>query len=63
MLTSNGGCAIVVDGSGIYQGIVDMETIITAIRSMREAASEHYRLAKQRLYPAEAQQPAVSEGA
>ena len=43
MLTSNYGCAIVVDGAGAYQGTVDMSTINETIRSMRTAAREHYR--------------------
>jgi len=40
MLTSNGGCAIVVDGRGAYQGIVDMELIIDKIREMRSAEDD-----------------------
>jgi osmoprotectant transport system ATP-binding protein len=35
MLVSDVGCAIVVDGQGAYQGIVDIETIMAAIQSMR----------------------------
>jgi osmoprotectant transport system ATP-binding protein len=46
LVTSNGGVAIVVDGSGAYQGVVDMETIMTAVRSLREEQSEFYMAAK-----------------
>jgi osmoprotectant transport system ATP-binding protein len=46
MVTSNGGCAIVVDRRGAYLGLVDFETVMAAIRSMRAEASEFYRLQK-----------------
>jgi len=42
LITSNGGCAIVVDGSGVYQGIVDLETIMAAVRTMRDQHSAFY---------------------
>ena len=42
LITSNGGCAIVVDGSGVYQGIVDLETIMGAVRTMRDQHSAFY---------------------
>ncbi len=46
MLVGNVGCAIVVDGEGRHQGVLDMDTVITAIRSMRDATSDYHRLAK-----------------
>jgi osmoprotectant transport system ATP-binding protein len=49
MLTSNGGCATVVDGRGRYLGVVDMETIIAAIRTMRQASDDYYEAAKREL--------------
>ena len=42
LITSNGGCAIVVDAGGAYQGIVDLETIMVAVRSMRDEHSQFY---------------------
>lgn len=42
LITSNGGVAIVVDNRGAYQGIVDLETIMTAVRTMREQHSAFY---------------------
>ncbi|MDP9392627.1 MAG: betaine/proline/choline family ABC transporter ATP-binding protein [Actinomycetota bacterium] len=44
MLTASHSVAVVVDGRGAYQGIVDIETITTAIRSMRDTARERQRL-------------------
>jgi osmoprotectant transport system ATP-binding protein len=41
MLTSNAGVAIVTDGKGAYEGVVDMETIIATIRELRAAAGDH----------------------
>ncbi len=46
MLTSNGGVAIVTDGRGAYQGLVDLETVMTTARSMRQENAEFYRAAK-----------------
>jgi osmoprotectant transport system ATP-binding protein len=43
MLTASHSVAVVVDGRGAYQGIVDIETITTAIRSMREVARDRQR--------------------
>jgi len=45
MLTANYSCAIVVDSSHAYQGIVDIDTINEAVRSMRHA--ERGRLREQ----------------
>ncbi len=41
MLVSNAGCVTVVDEDGRYRGIVDIETIIAAIREMREATTRY----------------------
>jgi osmoprotectant transport system ATP-binding protein len=43
MLTASHSVAVVVDGRGAYQGIVDIETITTAIRSMRDTARQRQR--------------------
>jgi len=50
MIVSNAGCAVVVDGRGRYQGLVDIDTIMQAIQGMRESNEEYYRAAK---YPPE----------
>jgi osmoprotectant transport system ATP-binding protein len=42
LITSNGGCAIAVDGTGVYQGVVDLETIMAAVRTMRDQHSAFY---------------------
>ncbi len=42
LITSNGGCAIVVGPDGAYQGIVDLETIMAAVRTMREQHAAFY---------------------
>ncbi len=42
MLLSNAGQACVVDGSGRYQGIVDIDTLADVLRRMRAAAKKHY---------------------
>ncbi len=41
MLISRVGCAVVVDGAGVYQGVVDLPTIMTAIQEMRTNAGGH----------------------
>ncbi|MBW8172663.1 ABC transporter ATP-binding protein [Ornithinimicrobium sp. Arc0846-15] len=47
LITSNGGVAIVVDGSGVFQGVVDIESILTAVRTMREENSQFYLAQKE----------------
>ncbi len=42
LIISNAGCAIVVNGSGVYQGIVDMETIMSSVRIMRDDSAQFY---------------------
>jgi osmoprotectant transport system ATP-binding protein len=46
MIVSNAGCAAVVDGRDHYKGLVDIDTIMSAIRTMRDANEEYYRAAK-----------------
>jgi osmoprotectant transport system ATP-binding protein len=46
MLIGSAGVAIVVDGHGAYQGIVDVDVIIASIQEMRDASLEYYRAAK-----------------
>ena len=53
LIISNGGCAIVADGQGAFLGVVDLETIMAAVRAMREAHSRFYLAAKSHV-PAEA---------
>jgi osmoprotectant transport system ATP-binding protein len=43
MLNSFHGAAAVVDEQGICQGVIDIDTIATAIRSMRAEARQRYR--------------------
>ncbi|MGB5952584.1 MAG: betaine/proline/choline family ABC transporter ATP-binding protein [Ornithinimicrobium sp.] len=42
LIISNAGCAIVVDGKGVYEGIVDMETIMSSVRIMRDDSAQFY---------------------
>ncbi|CAN5582425.1 betaine/proline/choline family ABC transporter ATP-binding protein [soil metagenome] len=42
LIISNAGCAIVVDGKGVYQGIVDMETLMSSVRIMRDDSAQFY---------------------
>jgi osmoprotectant transport system ATP-binding protein len=46
MLIGSAGVAIVVDGRGVYQGIVDVDVIIASIQAMRDASLDFYRAAK-----------------
>ena len=46
MITSNTGCAIVIDGRGAYQGVVNMDTVMTAVHAMQEKAEDYYRALK-----------------
>ncbi|MBW3620188.1 MAG: betaine/proline/choline family ABC transporter ATP-binding protein [Actinobacteria bacterium] len=46
MLVGSAGVAIVVDGRGRYEGVVDIDTIITSIKRMVDENAEYYRLAK-----------------
>jgi len=46
MIVSNVGCVIVTDGRGVYQGVADIETVMTSIRSMRAQVEDFYRAEK-----------------
>jgi osmoprotectant transport system ATP-binding protein len=46
MLLGSAGVAIVVDGRGQFQGILDVDDIITSIQNMRDANAQYYRAAK-----------------
>ncbi len=46
MLVGSAGVAIVIDGQGVYQGIMDVDVIIASIQAMRDATNEFYRAAK-----------------
>jgi len=46
LVISNGGCAIVSDANGAYVGVVDLETIMAAIRVMRDEHTRFYLAAK-----------------
>jgi osmoprotectant transport system ATP-binding protein len=46
MLLGSAGVAIVVDGRGAFQGILDVDDIITSIQNMRDANAEFYRASK-----------------
>jgi len=63
MLRSNGGCAVVVDGQKRYQGTVDMETAIDAIRNLREISEEHLRKERDAGSPAAGASATREEGA
>jgi osmoprotectant transport system ATP-binding protein len=45
MVTSTVGCAVVVDGRGGYQGVVDMGTVMKAVDEMRASAQARDRAA------------------
>ncbi|MCC5950419.1 MAG: ABC transporter ATP-binding protein [Nitriliruptoraceae bacterium] len=46
MLVGSAGVAIVVDGRGAFQGLLDVDDIITSIQTIRDASAEYYRAAK-----------------
>jgi hypothetical protein len=46
MLVGSAGVAIVVDGRGHFEGILDVDAIINSIQTMRDASAEYYRAAK-----------------
>jgi len=46
MLVGSVGVAVVVDGANHYQGILDIDNVMAAIREMREADTKYYRLLK-----------------
>jgi len=42
MITSNVGCAVVVDSVGAYQGVVDIDAVMTAINALRLETRERF---------------------
>ncbi|MFO7779378.1 MAG: ABC transporter ATP-binding protein, partial [Nitriliruptoraceae bacterium] len=56
MLLGAAGVAIVIDRRGAYQGLLDIDDIITSIQTMKDAEAEFYRAAK--LADPEAEVPA-----
>ncbi len=46
MLIGSAGVAIVIDRRGVFQGILDIDTIITSIQQMRDESAEFYRAEK-----------------
>jgi osmoprotectant transport system ATP-binding protein len=46
MITSNAGCAVVVDKRGAMQGLVDIDTVMVAIQEMRARSSSFYKAFK-----------------
>ena len=46
MLLGAAGVAIVIDRRGAYQGLLDIDDIITSIQTMKDAQAEFYRAAK-----------------
>jgi osmoprotectant transport system ATP-binding protein len=46
MLLGSAGVAIVVDGRGVYQGLLDVDDIINSIQAMRDVNAQYYRASK-----------------
>jgi osmoprotectant transport system ATP-binding protein len=46
MLLGSAGVAIIVDGDGAFQGLLDVDDIILAIQTMRDAKAQFYRASK-----------------
>jgi osmoprotectant transport system ATP-binding protein len=46
LLMGSAGVAIVVDGRGRYQGIVDVDSLITSMQALRDENIDYYRAAK-----------------
>ncbi|HSL58406.1 MAG TPA: ABC transporter ATP-binding protein [Acidimicrobiales bacterium] len=42
MLNGNAGCAVVVDGRGAYEGVVEIDTLSDVLKDMQRAARRHY---------------------
>ncbi|MDR7384107.1 betaine/proline/choline family ABC transporter ATP-binding protein [Promicromonospora iranensis] len=55
LIASNVGCTVVVDGSGAYQGIVDLETIMTVVRTVRDEYERFHLAQKLAQQPADGQ--------
>jgi osmoprotectant transport system ATP-binding protein len=55
LIASNVGCTVVVDGTGAYQGIVDLETIMTVVRTVRDEYERFHLAQKLAQQPADGQ--------
>ena len=53
MITSNVGCAVVVDGDGAYQGVVDIDTVMSAVNTLRAELREQLAVGTWHAVPAE----------
>ncbi|MEX2548588.1 MAG: ABC transporter ATP-binding protein [Nitriliruptoraceae bacterium] len=53
MITSNVGCAVVVDRHGAYQGVVDIDTVMTAVDVLRSELRERLAVGSWHAVPAE----------
>lgn len=62
MITSNVGSAIVVDGRGTYQGVVTIDTVMTAVDTMRAELRELVAVGSWHAAPGEPTGEAVSAG-
>jgi osmoprotectant transport system ATP-binding protein len=54
MITSNVGCAVVVDGDGAYQGVVDIDTVMAAVNTLRAELRDQLAVGTWHAVPAEA---------
>jgi osmoprotectant transport system ATP-binding protein len=53
MITSNVGCAVVVDGDGAYQGVVDIDTVMAAVNTLRAELREQVAVGTWHAVPSE----------
>jgi osmoprotectant transport system ATP-binding protein len=53
MITSNVGCAVVVDRDGAYQGVVDIDTVMAAVNTLRAELREQLAVGTWHAVPAE----------
>jgi osmoprotectant transport system ATP-binding protein len=60
MLISSVGCAVVVDDAGRYEGVVDIDTVMNAVNTMRAETRERVRVAAWHTFePEDAQEVGV----
>jgi osmoprotectant transport system ATP-binding protein len=60
MITSNVGCAVVVDRRGAYQGVVDIDTVMTAVNTLRAELRERLAVGSWHAAPPDAVEEARS---
>jgi osmoprotectant transport system ATP-binding protein len=60
MITSNVGCAVVVDGRGAYQGVVDIDTVMTAVNALRAELRERLAVGSWHAAPTDAVEEVTS---